>query len=391
MSGTQAVSNSSQQMANLVKQNATARAMIRASAVDCVNLVYTTTYTPSGGGTNVLYITPRPVGLIKGWWLHIKGNINNTGANPIVPTPWNVANVLQNIIFNDIQNYQRINTTGWHLESVNTAKTRRPFGTVFVDTVPIQYGDNFNLIQCPAVIAPGASGLVEMWYWVPAAYNNGDLRGAIYANIVNATMQLQVTLNQTPVVASANDTTQAVFSGAGATGTWGSVTVELWQNYLDQLPTQNGQVVLPQIDLSWIYELKNTVLTGLAVNSMFPVTFSNFRNFYSMTLQYDNGGQLNNGTDVTAIALQSANFTNIYNISPALSKLMWERSLVQTDFPPGTYYLDFRNRPISSVQYGNIQVQFTPSVVNAGAQLNVGFEDLGMANTIIPAGSLPAG
>jgi hypothetical protein len=53
-----------------------------------------------------------------------------------------------------------------------------------------------------------------MNYFIPLAYSSNDLRGAVYTNVVNATQNLQITINKTPFVL-ATDPTNAVYSGNG--------------------------------------------------------------------------------------------------------------------------------------------------------------------------------
>lgn len=379
---------SSQQYQQLVQQNAAARALILQQAVPATQLVYTNTIAAPGQNNNVINVQPRPVGLIRGFWVHFKGTLNNGTGNQLVRQPWGGANALSNIIFNDINNYQRINTSGIHLFGVNTRKTGRPFATVFADTAPIGFGDNLTILQCPTTIAPNGSATIEWWYWLPLSFGLSDLRGAIFGNLVNATMLMQLTINPLPAVPSTGDATLSLYTGTAAAATFSNVTVEVWQHWLDQLP--GGGAILPTLDLSWIYELKQTSVVGLVAGQDFPVNFANFRNFLSMLVLFDNGGQANAGTDINYLALQTANFTNIFKVSPALQKL-WERQRIETEYPVGSYMVDFSTQPISSVQYGNVNLIINPSLVNAGAQIIVGFEDLGQANTILPAGSLPAG
>lgn len=369
---------------NASQQNALARSLILTNAVDRFQQIYAATIDASS--QNVLNIAPRNVGLIKGFWVEISAAVTATAAATL--TTFGPANILSQIVFTDLQNNTRIQTAGWHLHMNNTARANMPFlGAHTLTSYPIGYGNNWTEISAPATLAASANGTVVMRYYVPLAYSQSDLRGAVYANVVNATMNLQLTVNTSAFVAS-GDATLGVFSGGA--GTVGNVSVTVYQHYLDQLPVQNNQTILPYMDLSTIYELKNTSMTGLQANQDFPIPYANFRSFLSTSVIYDNGGTLNTGSDINYWALQSANYTQLFKMSPTtLASLA--RLKIGVDYPDGTYYVNHRNRPINTIQYGNMELIVNASTVNSGAQLLVGYEDFAMVNYVTGAGSLPGG
>jgi hypothetical protein len=222
---------------------------------------------------------------------------------------------------------------------------------------------------------------------VPLAYSQTDLRGALYAGVVNATMNLQLTINTAAFVAAGQDATQAVFSGN--VGTVGNVQINVYQHYLDQLPQTQAGPVLPMMDLQTFYDIKNTSVNGLTVTQDYPIPYANYRSFLSTFFIFDNGGTLNAGTDLNYVALQSANYTQLFKLSPTELSLM---SLIQfgIDYPTGVYYVSHRNRPINTNQYGNMELVLNPSTVNANAQILVGYEAFGQVALMNQAGSLPA-
>jgi hypothetical protein len=373
------------------QQNAAARFLIQTQAVDMLQVISTQTVVPANNPT--ISIQPRYVGLIKGFWVKVQATIHNSngGATPITPTNFGAANVLSNITFTDLNNNQRVLCPGWYLNFMNSLNGRGPFCAALVNTAEdgiTGYGANFaGVITQPSSIAAGADGTVIMWYWVPLAYSDTDYRGAIYANVVNATMQLQLTFNATPVVAS-GDSTTAVYTGT--TGSMTSATVTVYQSYMDQIPMGGGAPILPYLDLSTIYELKTTIFNGMVAAQDFPMQYANFRDFLSTTLVYYNGSARASGTDVNTFALQSANFTNIWKIEPALSAIKTRR-ILGTDLPLGVYHFSSRLKPIATTQYGNMELVLNPATVNAGAYALVGYEDFALVNTINSAGSLPSG
>jgi len=150
--------------------------------------------------------------------------------------------------------------------------------------------------------------------------------------------------------------------------------------------TQQGPV-LPGLDLATAYLLNFTNVTPLVNAQDNPVPYANFRNFLSTTVVLDNNGVLGTGTEINYFSLQSANYTNIWKIDPFLGKL-WEREIMQDDFPLGNYYFDHRRKPISTVQYGNMQLIINPVGLNAAAVAYVGWEALAIVSQITNAGSL---
>jgi P3 major capsid protein len=394
--------------------NAIARAAIKAKAIKMTQQIFSQTYGSFANTNNistvqpVVNIIPRNVGLITGFWIKVSAGINNqAGAGDTANvTDFGPANVLTQIQFNDLNNNTRIQTTGWHINFVDSMKARQPFGSTLLNGTGIAgtgptYGNNFAVagtIQAPSTIAfqaaQGASTIV-MWYYVPLAYSNDDLRGAVYANVVNATMQLNPTFNTTPCVLNTADFTSAIYTvtaGTPSAVVISVATVTVYQEYLDQLPMGQGGVLLPILDLATIYELKNTVVTAITPGQDFPVQYANFRDFLSTTCVYVNtasSGARVGGTDVNYFALQSANFTNIWKKDPGLIAIQ-TRNHLQADLPAGCYYFSSREKPISTVQYGNMQLVLNPITANAGAYMLMGYEDFALVQTLNMAGSLAA-
>jgi hypothetical protein len=331
----------------------------------------------------------------------VQYTIHNGSGVTIDLTDFGPANAFNQIQFQDLQNNTRIQTPGWHLAFLNSVKQRRPYGTALVRTTgfddPINFGSNWTgQISAPASIAAGENGTVIMWYYVPLSYSEKDLRGAVYLNVVNATAQLNLTISTTPVVDNGADSTLAMYVG-GAPGSTAlavisAATITVYQDYLDQLPAGQNGVILPPLDMATIYDLKNTLLTAVTANQDFPVQYANYRDFLSTFAIYVNtaaGGLRGVGLDINYWALQSANFTNIWKRNPDRVALI-TRNHLQTDMPPGAYYFGSRERPISTQQYGNMELVLNASTAGTGAYLLMGFESFAMLNNVVGAGSLPA-
>lgn len=340
---------------------------------------------------NIVNVPIRNVGLVKRLVIELSATFIRSAAETQTLTPWGPANFLSNVVLTDLNNQQRINTAGWHLHALATVRRQMAFGASFQNDSPVSIGSNVPVISAPQNVG-AVSQTIRMFYELPIAYGDYDLRGAIYANVVNATMNLQMTINPNFSVGSAADPTLAVYqsSTAGDLGTLGTVNYVIYQNYLDQVPMSNNGPILPFMDLSTAYILTNTNASGLTANQDFPVPLANFRDFMSIFAIYDNVGVLNPGTDMAYIGLQSANYTFIEKVDPYMKALM-TRNLLGNDLPKGTYYFDYRNKPVATIQYGNIQLILNPSAVT-GATANVllGYETLALINQVTNAGSLYA-
>lgn len=378
--------------------NGIARSMISAQSVRMVQQIFSTTVVPANQAR--IDVIPRNVGLIMGFWVKVQATISNTTAViGLNPSDFGAANLLSQIQFTDLNNNVRIQTPGWHMNFINSVKARFQYAASLLTTamdgnagIAGEYGANWPVnVQAP--IPNAQSGVFTWWYYVPLAYSDGDYRGAIYANVVNATMQLSLTLNPNPVQSSAGDTTTAVVVGAAATGAMTSATITVYQDYLDQLPFGKSGPILPILDLSTVYDIKQTVFTGIVQAQDFPMQYPNFRDFLSTFAVYNNGSGAASrlaGADVTFFALQSANFTNLWKMEPALIALR-TRGLMHSDFPFGVYYFGSRAKPISTQQYGNMELVLNASAAVAGAAyVLIGWESFALVNTITQAGSLPA-
>lgn len=421
------MANQQQQQMSAQQVNQLARAAIRSRAVRMCQQIYSQALPANSAGT-VVTVYPRNVGMILGFWVKITKTFTNTDTTNATSlwysTDLAAANMLSQIQFNDLSNNTRIQTPGWHINFLNSWKGRRAYGSAFIgasgnntglDVVgtgpatltyqgedsPINYGSNWtDITQTPTVAYNNATGVVTMWYYVPLAYNpdhpnSPDLRGAVYANVVNATMQLLLTVNPTPIAAYHGDSTSAVYlqhaNFANSYSDTGSITV--YQDYYDQLPTGNQGVLLPILDLATIYELKQTVVSSIVQGQDFPYQYANFRDFLSTISIYNNNGSYNgraSGSDISYWALQSANFTNIWKVEPSLASI-WVRQHLGQDLPPGCYLFDSRARPISTTQYGNMELVLNASSASSGAAYElVATEDFALVQTLSMAGSLAA-
>lgn len=344
----------------------------------------------------VVQIVPRNVGLITKFLVQVTGTIQNNGDAALVPSDFNLANLFSNITFYDIQNNQRINTTGWHISFLSSARYRRPYAAGYaLETDEMsKYGENFPVLEAPSSIAAGDPGTFRAVFEIPLAYSEDDLRGAMYANLINVSSQLNLTINPNPFVLNTANSTMAMFtSTATPSAVITSLTFNVYQYYLYNLPTgQNGQVILPVIDTNTGYLLNNTQFPQIVANQQNPFPFTNYRDFFSAIAIYDNNsaasGGRQNGADVTTWALQQANFTNFWQDDP-YTVAQRTRDIIQTDYPLGVYYFSFRKKTLNTTTYGNMELVLQPNTAPAGI-VYMGYESTALLNTIGQATSLPS-
>lgn len=376
--------------ADPVQSNMMARQIVLERAIDMWQSISAQTLVGEPRG-QVVNVPLRNVGLIKRLLVEIEFEIEQAAAETLTRTGFGPANIMKQIVLTDLSNQTRINTTGWHMHVLASSRRQHAFGAANSNDSPVDIGSNFDVITAPASVTTKQK--VRMFYEIPLAYGDYDLRGAIYANVVNATMNLQLTVNNKLVASHDANGLESVYkSSTTDLGTLSNFKVNVYQNYLDQLPmTQNGPV-LPLLDLATAYLLNNTAVTGIAANQDNPIPYANFREFMSTFILYDNpASALDPGDEMNFLSIQSANYTNIIKVDPFASSLL-TREILKDDFPAEagatSYYFDHRRKPISTIQYGNMQLIFNPAEVKPNAQMLVGYEALAKINQVTQAGSL---
>lgn len=372
-------------------QNIAIRNALLSNCVPMFQSIYSQNITPANQN-GPINIPVQNVGLIKGFLVVVSGTLRNTdGAIVANRTPMGAANLVSNFSFTDLNNIVRINTPGWHMAMINSAKQPAVFMGAYAPNIPMGFGNNWNVNAGPATIAAAnTDAAVKFMYYVPLAYTANDLRGAMYAGVVNATANLGITLNPAPGVAAAADPSGAVYQGGLAGWKAGTqVNVTVYQDYLDQIPVSNGQPLLPPLDVSLIYELKQTAMQGMVQNQDFGIPYANFRTFLSTTVIVDNNAVLNVGSDINYFALRAANTTALFQETPDVAALM-ARNIFLADPPAGCYHFSHRNRPINTQQFGNVNLVINPNAnMNVTNSLLIGFEDFAQVDQVSFAASLP--
>jgi hypothetical protein len=373
---------------NPIMANINARNIVVGNSQRIIQEIASRTFNPNQ--QPVLTIQPRNVGLLCGFIVEVEGSVTNGAADVANRTGMGTANIIQNVLFEDLNNVQRINTKGWHIAMLNSARRGSVFGGAYAPNLPMSYGNNWNVFEGANTIAADGVTNIKHTYHIPLAYSQEDLRGAIYAGVINATMNLQLTLaTDNQLFTDGNNVLNAVYDGNANGGWTDTVRVTVYQVYLDQLPSMNGQPILPLMDLNTVYDLKYTTSSGVTLNQDFPIQYANYREFLSTLAVFDNGEQFNGGDDVAYWALTAANSTNLFKFGPDIAALE-ARQTFMADPPPGVYYFDHRRRPINTLTYGNMELNLNASTVNAGARVLTAFESFQNSQQIGLAGSLDA-
>jgi hypothetical protein len=408
---TAAVATQQRPQMTVQQANNAAQRLLVQNAVEMTQNIYSGLVYPTSQA--ILNVVPRNVGIIKKFVVRITATLQNTGLTDATLTDFGLSNLLKNVTFYDLQNNLRINTNGIHLTALSSVKRRRPYGgcSDYNQTAPIvtaaggdphtSVSQMFNtppasryVFVAEPTIAGGDTATVAAVFEIPLAYSDDDLRGAVFANVVNTTMSLQLTFNADKAFNGTSPTADDTYSVyAGETGLFTQAYVDIYQVYLDQIPTaQDGSFILPQISLSTVYELKNTMFTSVAPTQDFPVPFTNFRDFFSTFTIYNFDGTSTGrvGYSINYWSLTTANFTNVWKYTADYANLL-AREVLSSDLPLGMYYFSFRRHPIWTTQYGNQQINLNAANATGSAYLHVFWEDMALQNTLVGSASLPAG
>jgi hypothetical protein len=392
------------------QQDAIATRAILAAAVDRIQLVTSEQVNPPSNP--VLIVQPINVGLVKRYTIVVAGTITNSGTVPIQLSDWGLANLFGpgGIQYTDLNNYLRVNTSGAHLTLLAQAKRRRAYGSTTEDNVRgVALPNNVSKMTnvepalwpvfiAPATIANGTSGNFRAVFELPLSYTDDDLRGAVWANVLNAVQQITLTFNQQAVAAAPGDTNYCIYQGpAGAAGNISACTVTIYQEYFDQLPKAQGPqgptTILPALSLSTVYELKSTIFSGVTQNQEFYIPYANQRSFISTFATYNINGSEGGrvvGADINYWALLAANASYIWKLDP-FTVAQKSRDHLNSDLPYGTYYFPSRRKNIATLQYGNLQLTINAANASPGNYVNVMWEAFALQNTLQSGASLASG
>lgn len=343
-------------------------------------------FVPVFGSPTVLNIPVNNVGLITKFFVYMSVVVSNPAAGSTLSRgSFGPFSTLSSIAYTDPNSNQRIATTGWHLSSVTARRHRRVPGAALTTNSPSGFGSVVQAIAAPSSIAANAAGTVNVLYEIPLAIGRNSLKGGVFAGAVFATQSLQLTFNPN-FAQTSTDPLAAVYTGAsGANPPTYAVTWTVYQEFWDQFPLQLLGPLSPS--LSTVYEIKTTAFSALIQANDNFIRYANLRQFLSTVVAFDNGGTLNPGTDITYFKLQSANQTVEWQRNVALQSYL-TRNHLGDDMPAGVYLFDFSEDPIITAAEGNTVLAINPSLVNANAVFQVGWEDLATSTVLASAPSL---
>lgn len=388
--------------AQQVQTNANVRASILANAIPVKQPVKSGVLSYAAGSPTNFVIQANPVGLVRRFYLEISGTINCAAAHTATPTLFGLKNLISNLQFTDQNSRLRVNTSGIHLHMAASEKRKRPFGAALIASTGFSddsgFGSNFPVEVSTGAVAGGTPKNFTVVFEIPVVNSNVDLTGAIYANQTTSNNQLSVTLNPNFFAYNSDPFTAGYTTDAAlatALPTLTNLTWTLTQDYLDQLPAdQNGNVVLPQIDIAFAVCLQMLQPGKQVAGNDNLYALQPFNIYQNIMLFWDNyayGGAV--GGDVDYIKIQVANSYVLAQFDTALLAVL-TRNLLGCDMPGAAsavagafsgaiYNLDFRHKPLSVNQQSATNIVFRPNTVEAGGNLQYGQEYLWYANAAI--------
>lgn len=374
--------------------NSVARQQLIANSILKKQIIYSFTGNPAtiNNQINIGGNFVRMAGLLTRFIVEVTATFAELGSSTTAATQFGAANLLSNVQFTDLQNNQRHNAPGIQFALASAMKRHYPFLTSFTSAQKAFKGPTSPTdITFATAPTTGATGSARCVYEIPISISNKDLRGGIFLGVYGAQLTLQLQINPAPAPAS-GDSTFAVFYG-GAASSISSVTVNVYQEYYDQIPMQNGAYVLPPLDISTVYQLTYTNFTNLSVGQDYYIPFANYRKYLSQSIIYNNsgtdGGLQQDGTDIAYWAQVAANFTNIFKVYP-LEQRRLNREQFMCDMPDGLYIFRSYEKPVDTQNYGNMQLDINPLTAGASAYAYVMSEFIAYQNQIAQAPSLPA-
>lgn len=342
-------------LAKAINQNLAARQALLQTSPSFVKDLGTYTGQALGGTARVKLYN---VGIITGLLIQVRAQVD-IGAAIATVSPQGPFNLINRVRVTDFDGTDRVSCSGFELFALNSMRSREYWGyqneagSAAVLTNPV----------VPTAIANNQA--LSFFLRVPLAYDeNADLRGAIMAQVTNGEIYLSLDWNTLLVQ---NGNADAPYNGAGATTvTLDSLEVQVWQEYL--VPQAIGNAVpLPALDLLTVYEINGALRSSdnLAANTEKLINMPNVRQVIGSYLYYVNNGVMNPGSDVARLRVL-ANGNNVIYEQTAAAHLLRVREWLGGDLRNSAYPFMFRRKPIETSLFGNVQVGFTPSVVNAG-------------------------
>lgn len=310
-------------------------------------------------------------------------------AVPSQKAPYNLINRISIL---DYDGTARIQISGLQLYILNSVIARQPYG--YNNQQAAQAGA--GIVTNPSVPTAIANGTIQFYLQVPICLDDNrwhglaqDLSGAIYAQTGVGDLYLAIDWNSTLV---ANNNIEAVYAGAGTTtvvlnGVTGP-SVQVWQKYFMPQPVgQQGQLPLPMLDLTTVYELNGNLRTAdnIVANAEKLINIPNVRKVIGVYVSFVNGAGLAilGTTDLTLLRM-IVNGNNVLEEWSQIAQQVEQRVVTEGDVLPGTYYWSYRDKPIYTAIYGNVQIGFTPNTVAGTPYFELMFESFYTKGSNLP-------
>lgn len=361
MAGNQQMSS-----AQMIQQNAQMRAALLATSPRMRKNLGSFTGGAAGGTTRVKLYN---VGIITRLILRVSVPLDIATGSQVLSNqgPYNLINRVR---LTDFDGTDRVNCTGYELFMANVARAKN------------YYGYN-NQAASAALVNPvtptvtATNKTLQFYLEVPLAFDpQKDLRGAILAQTALGEMYLNLDWNSLLWQSGNDDAVYTAATNAVTQTTANNISVQVWQEFL--LPqTLGNQVPLPQLDLLTVYELAGALRSSdnVAANTEKLINFPNVRSVIGAYVRYVENGVMQPCNTLTSAGAPTtttnnmsqmriiANGNNVLYDNTAEGHLFEQRLMLAPDgdFRPGSFIFQFREKPIETSLYGNVQLGMTPS------------------------------
>lgn len=287
--------------------------------------------------------------------------------------PWSLIDTLKVVDFNG---QERINISGFHLWLINCMRAR---------TIAYYNNEAKTAVSAlPFTPTAIATDNIELYLEVPIAYDaERDLRGAMLTQVANSEWYLKIIWANPYLIDGDVDSVYSA-DGASGTATAGTITVKVFQDFLEPQPVQDFPFIpLPLADLSTVYELQGKLRqTDNIVNGgekLMPIP--NYRSVIGILSTYVNNKALSNAISSARIVANG----NKTLISDTLeTRRMAMRQWLNGDTADGVYFWQFRQNPIQTVLYGNMAFGMTFNAAVTNPYLENTFESFVPKGATLP-------
>lgn len=317
------------------------------------------TFTTSVGAAalgSVTRIKLYNVGLITRILLRVR-TLVDIGTADVTLSPKGPFNLIKNIKVTDYDGFDRINCSGHFMWLVNALRRRTYWGYNNEAAAAVLTNPNVGLTV-------GADRPLEFFLEIPLAYDEVDLRGVLLAQTAVGEAYLTLTVN-TQLLQNAN--ADAVYNGAGTSTAVIDPATPISFDVLQEYIYPQELAYIPPLDVSTVYEILGNIDSNdnLAAGTEKLVSLSNLRSVIGWYANYVNNGVMNSGSDVSRFRMIANGNNILFDRNVAFQQFL-QREYLNSDVRPGMYFFPFRERPIETYLYGNVQIGFTPSAVTPG-------------------------